>query len=137
MSHWKNKKSYTSSLVTISSEYKLYISVLNFVDNLVTLPKKTNIRSSHFSPYVQAKILFPVDPSFLSVAEKKVSEVVETKINQLIQNTIANSERQLKKTLPNTKNCSSHCHKFVQQLIVKQKETSTFLTTIKNTEKNL
>ena len=61
----------------------------------------------------------------------KVSEDGEAKINHLKQNTIANPECQLKKLHLNTKNCSSQCHKFQEQLIVKQNETSTSLTIMK------
>ena len=65
----------------------------------------------------------------------KGPEDVENKINQLLQNTIANPECRLKKLHLNTKICSSQCHKFKEQLIVKQNETSSFLTIMKKQKK--
>ena len=61
MSHGtiQQKNSYTTLLITIAFECKLYVFFLNFVDDLKTLPKNTKIR-----PFVHAKNLFPVDPVF-------------------------------------------------------------------------
>ena len=88
------------SLSTISSENKLYISVLSFADDLVTLPNKTEIGRFHILTSDQAENLFPIDLSIISLARMKSSEDVKAEINQLIQNTIANPERQSTKPPP-------------------------------------
>ena len=77
----------------MSSEWNLCISILKFVDDPVTLPKKTNIRPSLLLAYRQAKTLFSVDPKLLSLAEMNVSVEVETEFNELIQKTIANLKK--------------------------------------------
>ena len=94
------QKNFTSSLSTISSENKLYISASNFADDLVILPNKKEMGRFHISTSDQAQNLLPIDTSITSVPRMKNSEDVKTKIIQLIQKEIANPECQTTKTPP-------------------------------------
>ena len=61
---------------------------------------KTEIGRFHILTSDQAKNLFPIDPSIIELARMKNSEDVKAEINQLIQITIANPERQPTKPPP-------------------------------------